>query len=310
MRIIIPGGSGLIGTHLSEYFVQKGHEVIILSRNPKKTLKKTPKGTVVEQWDGKHGTSWAHLITKDTAIINLTGENIASGRWTKRKKKNLLESRINSGMAVVEAIETASEKPFVLIQSSGVGYYGPHESKEFTEEEPPGNDFLADLATKWEASTDGVEALDVRRVVTRFGVVLSPRGGALPKMSLPFKLFIGGKMGNGNQWLSWIHYKDVVRAIGFLIENKSAKGPFNVSSPNPVTNQEFAKALGKVLKRPSFFRVPGFVLKIALGEMATTLLTGQKAIPKKLTSLGFEFEFPLLIPTLADLFGKIITRAV
>ncbi len=304
MRIIIPGGSGLVGTHLSEYFLKKGFEVIILSRNPKKALRRVPNGSLVEKWDGKQGASWAHLITNDTAIINLTGENIASGRWTKKKKRALLESRINSGTAVVEAIESADETPFVLVQSSGVGYYGSHESKEFAEDDPPGNGFLADLATKWEASTNGVEALGVRRVVTRFGVILSPRGGALPKMSLPFKLFVGGRIGNGKQWLSWVHYLDVVRAIDFLIENRSAKGPFNVSSPNPLTNQEFTKSLGKVLKRPSFFRVPGFVLKIVLGEMATTLLTGQKALPQKLLSLGFEFEFPLLIPALKDLFGK------
>lgn len=295
MRVIITGGTGLIGSALAASLGADGHEVVVLSRNPAQYT--TPAGVRAEKWDGKTAESWGHLADGADAIVNLAGESVAGeglfpSRWTPERKERILQSRLNAGKAVVQAIEAAQVKPKVLIQSSAVGYYGPRGDELVDETALPGNDFLAQVVIEWEGSTAVLEAMDVRRVLIRTGVVLSPNGGALRPLVLPFKLFAGGPIGSGNQWFPWIHIEDEVQAIRFLIENETAQGVFNLSAPHPLTNKAFARVIGQVLKRPSFIPVPAFALQLMFGEVATALLTGQRAIPQRLQTMNFTFKYP------------------
>jgi hypothetical protein len=204
----------------------------------------------------------------------------------------------------MEAVTQAEQKPRVVIQASGVGYYGYRGDEALTEESGPGDDWAARFtAEEWEPSTASVEEMGVRRVVARTGVVLSTEDGALPRLLLPFRLFVGGPMGNGKQWVSWIHLEDQARALRFLIENEEAQGAINITSPNPVTNGELAKAIGKVMGRPSWIPVPGFALRLAFGEVAEVVLKGQRAVPQRLLDLGFEFRFAAAEATMKDLLG-------
>jgi uncharacterized protein (TIGR01777 family) len=303
MRIIITGGSGLIGRALTESLVADNHEVIILSRHPERVAN-LPVSVKVEHWDGRSAAGWGHLADGADVIVNLAGENIAADRWTAERKRRIRESRVNAGRAVVEAVEAATNKPKVVIQASAVGYYGARGLEEVIEETPPGDDFLAQVSTDWEDSTAPIEELGVRRVIIRTGVVLSPEDGAFPKMVLPFKFFAGGPLGSGRQWLPWIHLADEVAAIRFLIEHETASGPFNLTAPNPLTNAEFGRVLGKVLKRPSLLPTPSLALRLAFGEMSTVLLDGQRALPQQLQQMGFVFRFPKSEAAVADLLSK------
>ncbi len=300
MRIIITGGTGLIGRQLCSNLVGDKHEVIVLSRSPD-NVKNAPAGIRLVQWDGKSAAGWGELADGADAIINLAGEGIADGRWSSERKQRIRESRIHAGLAVVDAIKQATTKPGVLVQASAVGYYGPCHAELITEESPPGHDFLAKVCHDWEASSVAVAKMGVRRPVLRTGIVLSKEGGALPKMAMPFKLFAGGPMGSGQQWIPWIHSEDEVRAIQFLLQQENATGPFNLSAPNPATNKEFGKTLGKVLGRPSLLPTPAFAMQAIFGEMSTMLLNGQRAVPKHLQELGFTFKFPTLEAALRDL---------
>jgi uncharacterized protein (TIGR01777 family) len=300
MRVIITGGAGLIGQALTASLTKDGHEVIVLSRNPA-AVKPLPKGAHAEQWDGQSARGWAQWIDSHTAIVNLAGATI-SKRWTESQKKAIRDSRLSVGRAVVEAVKAASEKPAVVVQSSAVGYYGPRGSEEIGEDAGAGSDFLASVAKDWEASTAEIEQLGVRRVIVRTGVVLSKHGGALPLMALPVKLFAGGPLGGGKQYLPWIHLDDEVAAIRFVIENSTAKGAYNLSAPQPVTNAEFTKVLGKVLGRPTFLPTPGFALKIVLGEMSALVLDGQRQMPKRLLAAGFKFKFSDAASALRDIY--------
>lgn len=289
MRVIITGGSGLIGRALTANLAQAGHEVIVLSRNPE-VVKNLPQGARAEKWDGQSAQGWSQWIDAGTAIVNLAGATI-SKRWTASQKQAIRDSRVKAGRAIVEAVKAASQKPAVVVQSSAVGYYGPRGNEELGEEASAGSDFLASVAKDWEGSTAELEHLGVRRVIVRTGVVLDKRGGALPLMALPVKLFVGGPLGGGQQYLPWIHLDDEVAAIRFLIENSTAKGVYNLSAPQPVTNAEFIKVLGKVLNRPTFMPTPGFALKVVLGEMSTLVLDGQRQMPKRLLAAGFKFQY-------------------
>ena len=232
------------------------------------------------------------------------GKTSVPGRWTRERKRLILESRLNAGRAVVQAIGAVSRKPRIVVQASGVGYYGPGGDDEIAEDAPPGRDYLAKVAVDWEASTAAVEAMGVRRVIIRTGVVLSAQGGALPRMLLPFRMLVGGRMGSGRQWVPWVHIADEVAAIRFLIENPSAKGAFNLTAPAPVTNAEFSRLLGKKLKRPSFTPMPGSVLRLVFGEMATVVLDGQRAVPRRLLEAGFKFRFNEADSALSDLLER------
>jgi uncharacterized protein (TIGR01777 family) len=300
MRIIITGGSGLVGQALTESLTADKHEVTILSRHPER-VKSLSAGVKVKKWDGRSAAGWGHLANGADAIVNLAGENIAAGRWTDERKQRIRESRVNAGRAVVEAVRAATNKPEVVIQASAVGYYGARGAEEVTEETSRGDDFLTQVCMDWEASTTPVEELSVRRVIFRTGVVLSPKDGAFPKMVLPFKLFAGGPLGNGRQYLPWIHLADEVAAIRFLIEQKTASGPFNLTAPTPLTNAEFGHVLGKVLKRPAFLPTPSLALQLIFGEMSKVLLDGQRALPERLQQMGFVFSFSEPEAAVADL---------
>lgn len=311
MKVIITGGSGLIGQELTSSLCSDGHEVIVLSRNPER-VQNLPSKARAEKWDGKTAQGWGHLVNDTDAIVNLAGESIAGGesvpevllkgRWTAARKQAILESRLNAGKAVTEAIQAASHKPGVLVQCSAVGFYGNQGNNELTETTPGGSDFLADVCKKWEASTAEVEASGVRRVIIRTGVVLSTLGGVLPLVSFPYKLFSGGPLGSGKQWFPWIHMEDQIGAIRFLLEKSHTSGVYNLSAPQPLTNNDFGKVMGKVMGRPHWLPAPAFALKLALGEIADALLlTSQRQIPKRLTSQGYSFKFSEAGTALKDL---------
>ena len=306
MRYIITGGTGLIGTALTTDLVADGHEVIALSRTPE-TRDGVPEGVRVVGWDARTAEGWGHLAEGAGAIVNLAGANLAGkgflpSRWTDERKRRIRESRINAGRAVTAAVAQAREKPGIVVQASGVGYYGFRGDEPVTEEAEAGDDFLARLAAEeWEPSTAPVEAMGVRRVIVRTAAVLTPEEGALRWLMLPFRLFVGGPMGRGDQWLPWIHPKDEARAIRFLVEHDQASGPFNLTAPNPVTNAEFGRTLGKVLNRPSWLPLPAFAMRLAFGEVSNVVLEGQRAVPRRLLELGFAFRFPDFEAALRDL---------
>ena len=299
MRVIITGGTGLIGQALAESLAADGHEVISLSRNPDKAGG-LPQGARAVKWDGRSAQGWGQLAEGADAIVNLAGESIAAGRWSEARKQAILQSRVEAGQAVVDAVKAATRKPRVVVQSSAVGFYGPRGSEKIAEDTSAGHDFLASVCQAWEASTAAVEPLGVRRVIIRTGVVLAKKGGALPQMMLPFKLFIGGPLGSGRQGLPWIHLADEVAAIRFLIDQPTASGVFNLSAPNPVSNAQFGRVLGKVLGRPAFMPTPGLAMKMLFGEMSTLLLDGQFEIPQRLQQLGFTFRFADAAAALRD----------
>ncbi len=306
MRVIITGGTGLIGRALSADLAADGREVIVLSRAPERA-QGLPAGVRAVRWDGKTAEGWGVLAEDADAIVNLAGANISGkgllpGRWTSERKRLIRESRLSAGRAVVAAVRQAGQKPQALIQASGIGLYGPRGDDPIAENEPPGEDFLASFAAQgWEPSTAEVEAMGVRRALIRTGVVLSRTEGALRPMLLQFRLFAGGPIGSGKQWMPWIHLKDEVRAIRALIETPTASGPFNLAAPQAVTNSQFARILGRVLGRPCWLPIPGWAMRAAFGEVADLLLTGQRGMPRRLLELGFQFRFPELEGALRDL---------
>jgi uncharacterized protein len=300
MRSIITGGSGVIGRAVAADLAASGREVIVLSRTPERVTG-LPAGVRAERWDGRTGGNWANLADGAEAIINLAGENLAAGRWTPPRRRKIRDSRVLAGQAVMEAIQASRRRPGVVIQASAVGYYGPHGNEPVTEDTPPGADFLAQVCTAWEASTAGAEALGVRRAILRTGLVLSTAGGALPRLLLPFRFFAGGRLGNGRQWYPWIHLADEVGAIRFLLDSDAAAGAFNLTAPNPVTNAALSAIIGRVLKRPALLPAPSVALRLALGDMATVVLDGQRALPARLLDLGYRFRFTEAAAALRDL---------
>ena len=296
LRIIIAGGSGLIGKALTRDFRRDNHEVIILSRNPDQAIR-VDDGVKLLAWDGMTKRGWGKLVEGADAVLNLAGANLAGegffpARWTQERKQNIKQSRLNALTAIIEAIDAASEKPKVLIQSSAIGYYGPRDDQPVDEAGSVGPDFMARSLQEVEQASESVEQLGVRRVVVRSGVVLTNQGGALSRLLLPFKLFVGGPLGNGRQVLSWIHIRDEVKAIRYLVENPDTSGVYNLTAPNPVTNAEMGKAIAKIMRRPYYLPVPGFAMRLLFGEVATVVLDGQRVIPTRLLESGFEFDFP------------------
>ena len=296
MRIVIAGGTGLIGKALARELVKARYEVVLLSRNPGQARVLT-EDVIITGWDGKTAQGWGSLVDGAYAVINLAGESLAgknwlSIRWTKSRKEEIIQSRLRAGQAIVEAVQTARVKPQALLQASAVGYYGPRDNQPIGEAEKPGSDFLATLCKDWENSTLPVEKIGIRRIVVRLGVVLSKEGGALSRQVLPFKLFVGGPLGSGKQGYPWIHIADAVRAMRFLVENPQAQGAFNLTAPQLVTNADFGRALGRAMHRPYYFPVPAFAIRLAFGEASTVLLDGQMPEPRRLQEMGFSFQFP------------------
>ena len=306
MLVIITGGTGLIGRELVKELTDNGHRAVVLSRHPEG--REPLEGARMVKWDAESAEGWVDWVEESDGIVNLAGENIAGSglipdRWTSAKKNRILTSRLKAGRAVVEAIESADDKPGVLVQSSAIGYYGTGE-EVVDESSPRGDGFLAETAEEWEEVTRPVESMGVRRPIIRTGIVLSSEGGVLPRLKLPYELFLGGPLGTGNQWYSWIHIADEVRAIRFLLENEQEDGPVNMTAPSPKRNRDFGRELGRVLNRPSYLKIPGWVFRFVLGDAATMVLAGQRVRPVGLNELGFEFEYPLLRGALEDLLGR------
>jgi len=295
MKILITGGTGFIGKELCHFLLAKIHQLTVLSRNPEK----------VPTLFGESVTaigSIEQLTASDSfdAIINLAGEGIADARWSKKRKQQLLDSRVNTTKQLIAYIEKADHKPEVLISGSAVGYYGNSGSKRLNEKSHPHEDFSHQLCSLWESAASDAEKSGVRVCIIRTGLVIGNDGGFLKRMLLPFKLGLGGPIGNGKQWMSWIHRTDFIAIIDKLLESVTLQGIFNATAPEPVTNVEFSKTLGQVLNRPAFIPVPALVLNILLGEMAELLLGGQRVIPVRIEQAGFEFKFKTLNKALGD----------
>ena len=291
MRVVITGATGFIGRALCKELC-KDYEVIALSRDSSRATKSIGDQAKVVEWDGRTTGSWFQQANGAFAIINLAGENIASGRWNESKKAGILHSRLDSARAVCEAIKQMNKKPSVVIQASAIGYYGSRQNEQLDENSAPGKGFLANVCQRVESSVEKVAEMGVRCIVIRTGVVLGRDGGAFVKLAKPFRFFLGGHLGSGRQWFSWIHLQDEVGAIKFLMENEHIKGVFNLTAPEPVTMKKFCKILGKVLHRPSLLKVPGFAARLIFGEMANEmLLSGQKVLPKRLLNRGFDFKY-------------------
>ncbi len=302
MKIVIAGGTGFIGLHLCRTLIGHQHDVTVLSRDILKAANILPKSVAVVEWDTKSAKILEQTLNGVDALINLCGEPIADARWTEDRKQRLFSSRIGTTRTLVEALRLTAQRPETLINASGIGFYGSRGSQLLTEESARGKGFLSDLCVAWEDAARGAEELGVRVVLPRFGMVLGKTGGALPKMLLPFRLFMGGPISPGTQHISWIHQKDLSDLIIWLIERPEISGPVNAVAPETVTMEEFCRKLGKALRRPSWIPVPEFALKIAFGEMAEVLTTGQAVQPFIAQQKGFNFSYSQLDSALQSLF--------
>jgi uncharacterized protein (TIGR01777 family) len=299
MKIVIAGGTGFLGSPLAEVYAEEGHDVRVLTRGLAPGESRHDPGTGVPGvtrvgWrpDGQSGP-WSVALDGADAVVNLAGESIADRRWTPERKAQLRDSRIVPTRSLVAALQSVGAPPRVFISGSATGYYGVSGAEPKTETDPPGTDFLARLCTDWEAEGRRAESPSTRVVLLRTGVVLERTGGALPKMLTPFRWFVGGPVGSGRQYMSWIHRIDWIELVRWVLETPAASGPLNATAPSPVTNRQFARALGRALHRPSLLPVPGVALKLLLGEMAEPLLlTGQRVIPARAQALGFHFRYP------------------
>ncbi|KXK13566.1 MAG: NAD-dependent epimerase/dehydratase family protein [Chloroflexi bacterium OLB14] len=295
MNILIAGGSGFLGSALTKSFLADGHKVFILTRTAKKI-----KNVESILWDGKTLNTWVERINEMDVVIHLTGKSLATFPWTRATKQSFLDSRLNTGLLLASAIQASGNRPSVFVQASGINYYGLSGSLA-DESTPPADDFLAQLAVKWEDATKSLDDLGVRRIVVRSAVVLDKKGSLLDLMALPIKLFFGGKLGSGQQAFPWIHIKDWVGAVRFLIAHEKARGAYNLIAPAQISNIEFNQTLAKVLKRPFWFHVPQFLIRNILGEMSVLILDGRFAQPKRLIESGYQFQFPNLKEALDDL---------
>jgi len=300
-RVLITGGSGFVGRKLAHELLARGDQVTVLTRDAKRAKGELPAAVRCAAWNPEKEGAWFEELGIVDAVVHLAGENVAK-RWTDAVKKRIEASRIDSTRLLVEAISRSKHKPEVLVSASATGYYGPQApEKEIDESAPPGSDYLAGVCERWEEAARSVEKLGVRAVQLRIGVVLGEGGGALEKMLIPFKLFGGGPVGDGKQIISWVHRDDVVGMLLLAIDDPELKGPINAVSPNPASSKELAEAIGTVIGRPSWIPAPAFALKLAMGEAASILLTGQRVLPKRAIELGYEFRRARLVPALESI---------
>ncbi|WP_447977409.1 TIGR01777 family oxidoreductase [Candidatus Nitrospira bockiana] len=304
MHLVIAGGSGFIGRALCRTLIDSGHRVTVLSRDPQRAQAALPVGTAVVGWDGRTLAVWHRRLDDADAIINLSGEPVADKRWTTRRKQALRDSRIGTTRLLVQALSQIHRRPMTLIVASGVGYYGPRNSTPLTEDSPPGSDFLARLSYDAEQEAKQAERHGVRVVLFRIGIVLGSEGGALPRLVLPFRFFLGGPVAPGTQWMSWIHREDLVGLLQWVLGHPSLHGPVNAVAPESVTMRAFSATVGRVLGRPSWLPVPELVLRVALGELATLLTTGQRVQPQVALRLGYHFRYPHLTEALQDILSR------
>ncbi len=296
-RILITGGTGFIGTPLTVRLLERW-QVRAVSRHPQKAGLDS-RVEVLELPPTVEG--WAQLLDGCAAVVNLAGESIASGRWTEERKRRIRSSRVEITRALVAGMRARSERPAVFVSASAVGYYGAHGDEALDESSPAGDDFLASVCAEWEREARAAEELGVRVVNPRIGVVLGEGGGALEQMVIPFKLYAGGPVGSGRQWMSWIHRDDVIGMIETALGDGRARGALNATAPEPQPMSELCRTLGAVLGRPSWLPVPGFAVRLALGEMADILLEGQRVLPKAALALGYQFRYPTLAPALRNI---------
>jgi uncharacterized protein (TIGR01777 family) len=307
MRVFVTGGTGLVGTRLVRQLLERGDQPIVLTRRYAAARQSLGPQVDLVEGDPMQAGPWMDRIDDCDGVIHLAGENVFARRWNAAFKKLLVDSRVQSTQNIAQAILrkplAPSGQPRVLVNASAVGIYGPRGDEEITEDSPPGNDFLSQLCLDWEKAARAVESAGVRSTQVRVGVVLDKTGGALKNMLTPFKMFVGGPIGSGKQWLPWIHHDDLVGLFLAALDRDGYRGPVNGTAPNPVTNKDFSKALGKALHRPAFLPTPGFALRLLLGEVGTVITTGQRVVPKKALSLGYPFKYPTIESALAQIFA-------
>jgi len=316
MKIVIAGGTGFLGSPLAEVYAEEGHDVRVLTRSVAPGESRHEPGTGMP---GVTGVGWAPdgsenaspaaaltaLVDDADGIINLAGESLGDKRWTAQRKAQLRDSRIHPTRAIVAAIRAAPRPPRVLVSASGAGYYGASGEEPKTEESPAGHDFLAQLCEDWEAEALRASPAGTRVVLLRTGIVLERSGGVLAKLLPPFRMFVGGPMGSGRQYVSWLHRLDYLEMVRWIIDTPGIDGPVNATAPHPVTNREFARAVGTALRRPSLLPAPAFALRMLLGEMADPLLlTGQRVIPARALSHGYHFRYPEIDIAMRGIFGE------
>jgi uncharacterized protein len=309
MKIVIAGGSGFLGTALAWAWAEEGHDVRILTRAIPAGQAQHESGTgspgitrVGWRPDGTAVTVGQELERAD-ALIGLAGESIGDGRWTAARKQALVDSRLGPTRSLVESLAATREPPHTFISASGVGYYGDRGSETLSEDAAPGGDFMARLCVDWEAEAMRAARPGVRVIPLRTGLVLEKSGGVLPRMARPFRYFVGGSIGSGRQYISWIHRLDWLELVRFIVDTPAIDGPVNATAPHPVTNAAFSRALGRALHRPSFVRAPSFSLRMLLGELADSVLTGQRAIPAKALAHGYHFRYPEIEIAFRGIFG-------
>ena len=302
MRILVTGATGLIGRRLCQSLLDEGHAVVGLSRRPE-SASGVPV-TEMRRWDAMSGPPPAEALAGVDAVIHLAGEPVAAHRWSDEQKRRIRDSRVVSTRHLVNGLCAMADKPVAFISSSAVGFYGDRGDEPLDEQSPAGRGFLPEVCRAWEDEAERAGLAGIRAVMVRTGVVLSREGGALEKMLLPFKLGLGGRLGNGRQWFPWIHIDDIVGIYRYALTNESIQGPVNGTAPAPVTNAEFTSQLAQTLRRPAFMSVPELGLRAVMGEMADVLFTGQRVLPNAMIAAGYRFRFATLAAALADLLGQ------
>lgn len=304
MRVLVVGGSGFVGARLVEALRARGDEVVVTGRSEARLAKQFGDGVKGVEWDPNRGPLPLSELAGVDGVVNLAGDPVHKGRWNKAKKERIRESRVVGTKNLVAALASAEPKPTVLVNASAIGWYGDRKHNWVHEDYPPASDFLAQVCQAWEAEARKAREAGVRTAIVRLGVVLGKGGGAYPPMSKPFRMFAGGRIDLGKAWMSWIHIDDVVGLILHCLDNEAAAGVYNATAPNPVSNVEFTKTLGQVLKRPAFFYVPSFMLRLAKGEFAQVITASIRARPLRTLAIGYQFKFPHLRDALLDLEDK------
>jgi hypothetical protein len=302
--VLLTGGTGFIGRKLTERLIARGDRVTILTRDPSRAQGRLPRGASAVGWDPEREGPWFDEVARASAIIHLAGEPVAQ-RWTPEARRKILQSRVVSTRLVVEAMGRAAQKPTAFVSASAIGIYGARPAEETLDEgSTRGEGFLVDVVERWEAEARRAEEHGVRTTLLRIGIVLGEGGGPLEKMILPFKLFAGGPIGTGDQVVSWVHSDDVVGLALFALDDERARGPINAVAPSPVSSRELASAIGRAMHRPSWFRTPAAMVRLAMGEAAEVVTTGQRVAPKRAVELGYTFAHPDLGPALASILGR------
>lgn len=305
MRVLVTGGTGLVGGRLLPRLLERGDQVLVVTRSEQPAL---PAGCTSVAGDVSSPGPWLDRIAECDAIVHLAGENVFARRWRSRFKQRIRDSRVNSSRLIAETLakqpRCADRSPKILVNASAVGFYGFHDREELDEESPPGSDFLADVCIEWEKAAQPANDAGVRVCHLRIGMVLDDRGGGLPKLVRPFKWFLGGPVGSGEQWISWIHVADLVGLILFALDRSDASGPINATAPEPITNWGFCKMLGTVLRRPCWLPVPAVAVRLLLGQVAAVVTKGQRAVPRRALSLGYSYQYPDLEPALRHLLKR------